>query len=86
MVVIWMLVLAMGLALTMPRAVSHYQARLPYAPECPHCHAVTSQRSADSAFDRLCATIAATPVRSCARCGWAGRMRWRPAFERARQH
>jgi hypothetical protein len=82
---LWMLVMV-SLALTTPRAITRYLARLPYAPECPHCRAVTSQRTVHGVIDRLCSVVTATPVRTCARCGWAGRMRWRPAWERARQH
>jgi hypothetical protein len=85
MLLTWLVVMAMIAAMT-PRAVSHYLGRLPYAPECPHCGAVTGQTAHRGAVDRACALLAATPVRTCARCGWAGRMRWRPAYERARQH
>jgi hypothetical protein len=79
----WVLVLAVGAA-AMPRVLSHYVGRLPFAPECPCCHAVTSQTAVHGLADRLCALIDATPVRTCARCGWAGRMRWRVAREHAR--
>jgi hypothetical protein len=85
MLITWMLVLA-TMAVMMPRLISHYLGRLPYAPECPDCHAVTGQATRHGAADRICALLAATPVRTCARCGWAGRMRWRPAYERIRQH
>jgi hypothetical protein len=61
----------------------HYLARLPEAPACPDCHAVTRAHGPATALDRLCALAYATPVRLCARCGWAGRMRWRLATERA---
>jgi hypothetical protein len=77
----WMLAVA---ALTAPFAVVHYLNRLPYAPECPHCRAVTAQAAQVPGWcDRACAAIAATPVRSCTRCGWSGRMRWRWATQHA---
>jgi hypothetical protein len=71
-------------AFAAPAAAALYLGRLPYAPECPHCRAVTSgARGGGTRLDRLCALAAATPVRSCARCGWAGRMRWKLAPQRA---
>jgi len=80
---LWLMVGAVVVGIT-PWVVSHYLGRLPYAPECPHCRAVTGQAPARGLADRVCAVVAATPVRTCARCGWAGRMRWRLAHERAR--
>jgi hypothetical protein len=78
--------LALMLAVLLPWAAVHYLARLPYAPACPRCRMVTGQPSArEGWFDRLAATVSATPVRTCARCGWAGRMRWRIAVERVRR-
>ena len=77
--------LALTLAVALPLAAHHYLARLPYAPECPHCRAVTGQPAHAGLFDRLAGLLAATPKRTCARCGWAGRMRWRLATERARR-
>ncbi|HSU17179.1 hypothetical protein [Longimicrobium sp.] len=77
-----MLVLVVGMVMGIPWLVTHYVHRLPYAPECPHCRAVTGQPPANGLVDRVCAVLAATPVRTCARCGWAGRMRWRLAQER----
>ena len=79
-----MMLIVLGLAAALPVAAQHYLSRLPYAPECPHCRAVTGQRQAAGVADRLAALLAATPVRHCARCGWAGRMRWKLARERAR--
>lgn len=76
------LVLAL-LLIAAPVAVSLYLSRLPLAPACPYCHAVTGQRGPEDALDRVLAALAATAVRSCARCGWAGRMRWRLATQRA---
>lgn len=85
---IWVIstvLVVMALA-TAPLLLNHYVARLPYAPECPCCRTVTAQAPVHGAVDRLCALLTATPVRTCARCGWAGRMRWRIAHERVRPH
>jgi hypothetical protein len=79
-IVLAVLVVALG-----SWTLTHYLHRLPYAPECPHCHAVTGQAAAHGVVDRACALLTATPVRHCARCGWAGRMRWRLAHERVRE-
>jgi hypothetical protein len=81
-VVLWIGLFA--LAVAVPWAAARYLGRLPYAPECPRCRAVTGQRARPGVLDRACGLLAATPVRTCARCGWAGRMRWRPAEERVR--
>jgi hypothetical protein len=62
-----------------PWVAARYQERLPYAPECPHCHSVTGQRPAHGAFERAYEALTASAVRTCTRCGWAGRMRWRLA-------
>jgi hypothetical protein len=78
------IVLVVGMVAAVHWTLTQYVLRLPYAPECPHCHAVTGQTAADGVLDRACAVLAATPVRHCARCGWAGRMRWRLAHERVR--
>jgi hypothetical protein len=82
---LWTVVLLAAGAMAMaPWMLSHYLARLPWAPECPDCRAVTAQAPVHGALDRVCALLAATPVRHCARCGWAGRMRWRVAPEHVR--
>ncbi|HEX8904760.1 MAG TPA: hypothetical protein VF771_07965 [Longimicrobiaceae bacterium] len=78
------IVLVVGILAVVPWTLTHYVHRLPYAPECPHCRAVTAQAPAHGPVDRVCALLAATPVRHCARCGWTGRMRWRLAHERVR--
>lgn len=78
------ILLMLGVTIAAPWVFSHYVGRLPYAPECPHCRAVTGQTPVHGLLDRVYAMLAATPVRTCGRCGWAGRMRWRLAAERAR--
>lgn len=70
-------------AAALPLLAAHHLARLPYAPECPHCRSVTGPPAHTGVADRLWASVAATPVRTCGRCGWAGRMRWKVAAERA---
>jgi hypothetical protein len=67
-----------------PWVLTHYVGHLPYAPECPHCSSVTGQRPAYGAVDRAYEALTASAVRTCTRCGWAGRMRWRLAPERVR--
>jgi hypothetical protein len=70
--------------MAVPWVLTRYLGRLPYAPECPHCQTVTvtGQRRAHGTLDRACEALTATAVRTCTRCGWAGRMRWRLAPER----
>jgi hypothetical protein len=71
------------LAVGAPFAVAQYLTRLPWAPSCPHCRAVTAQSGGGSTLDRVWVALATTPVRRCTRCGWQGRMRWRWATQRA---
>jgi drug/metabolite transporter (DMT)-like permease len=78
----FVLVVAAMVAVAAPWVLARYLGRLPYAPECPHCHTVTGQRPARGALERAYEALTASTVRSCARCGWAGRMRWRLAPER----
>jgi hypothetical protein len=80
----WIGVAVLVAVMVLPGVLSRYLARLPYAPECPKCAAVTGQRPARTAVERACAALTASAVRSCTRCGWAGRMRWRLAPERVR--
>lgn len=78
---IWILLLLTMLGATLYAA--HVLVRLPYAPECPACRCVTAQPLHTTRFDRILAHSGVS-FRSCPRCGWAGRMRWRLAEERAR--
>ena len=66
--------------------LARWVGRLPYAPGCPHCHAVTGQRPAHGRLELLYARFTATAARTCTRCGWAGWMRWRLAPERVAGH
>lgn len=79
----WMLFVG-AVALALPWGAQHYLHRLPYAPECPRCRAVTGQPSEAGVADRFLSLLSATSLRICTRCGWAGRMRWKLAAERAR--
>ncbi|HEX5724943.1 MAG TPA: hypothetical protein VFX98_05730 [Longimicrobiaceae bacterium] len=84
MLMVVSMTMILALAAAVPLVAAHYLARLPFAPECPQCRSMTGQPQPHTLVDRLCALMAATPVRRCGRCGWAGRMRWRLAGERAR--
>lgn len=80
-----MVLVLLVMVITVVWMLSRYVGRLPYAPECPHCWAITGQRPAHGWPEYLCERLTATAVRTCARCGWAGRMRWRLAPERVRR-
>ena len=75
-------VLLLAVVAAAPWVLARYLGQLPYAPECPHCRTVTGQRPARGPLERAYAALTASAVRSCTRCGWAGRMRWRLAPER----
>jgi hypothetical protein len=62
-----------------PWLLARWLGRLPYAPECPHCRTVTGAQAARGRLERAYERLTATALRSCAQCGWAGRMRWRLA-------
>ena len=82
---LWIGFVLLIVVMAVPWVLTRYLGRLPYAPECPHCHTVTTgQRPARGAFERAYEALTASAVRSCTRCGWAGRMRWRLAPERVR--
>ncbi|HEU0302031.1 MAG TPA: hypothetical protein VFR37_21425 [Longimicrobium sp.] len=78
---IWILLLLTMVGATLYAA--HHLVHLPYAPECPTCRSVTAQPGHTTRVDRMLARSGVS-FRSCPRCGWAGRMRWRLAEERAR--
>jgi hypothetical protein len=83
LLLLWMVIVA-GLLLGMSAYVTHQLTSLPYAPECPTCRGVTTNRVRLSRMDRLLARSGADN-RHCPRCGWNGRMRWRLAEERVRR-
>jgi hypothetical protein len=67
-----------------PVLVWWYVQRLPFAPDCPSCRAVTRQASEGVVLTRWILGAATTVVRECTSCGWHGRMRWRWAPTRSR--
>lgn len=75
--------IAVALAAT-PLLIERYVAGLPDAPSCPTCRGVTQTTARGWLPDRLLSTAMLTAVRSCTRCGWRGRMRWRWAEDRVR--
>ena len=81
---LWIGFVLLFVVMAVPGVLTRYVGQLPYAPECPHCAAVTGQRPAHGTFERAYEALTASAVRSCTRCGWAGRMRWRLAPERVR--
>lgn len=74
----------LALLLLVPVLVRHYLEHLPFAPNCPVCHALTGPAGAHALGMRLIPAFAHTVVRRCVRCGWKGRMRWRWAPGAAR--
>lgn len=65
-----------------PALVRRYVGRLPEAPECPGCFAVTRMAEGGWLPSFLHRRFPITAVRECTRCGWRGRMRWRWAPRR----
>jgi len=62
-----------------------YVQRLPVAPTCPSCRAVTRESGARAWAAQIVPALAVTFVGECSRCGWRGRMRWRWATRSARK-
>lgn len=69
------LVLLGLLAVAVPLLVGSYLGRLPEAPACPECRALTLARPEAGWF--LIARLVPVTLRECTQCGWRGRMRWR---------
>jgi Zn ribbon nucleic-acid-binding protein len=65
------------LCLAAPTLAWWYLQRLPFAPDCPTCRAVTRQAGDGVLADRWVMAAVAIAHRECTRCGWRGRMRWR---------
>jgi len=82
MIEIAMIAVLLAAAALAPWLLSRWVGRLPVAPECPHCRTVTGGHVPRGALERACARLTATAMHTCARCGWAGRMRWRLAPQR----
>jgi hypothetical protein len=78
-----LLTLALAFAsLVVPLLLYAYHARLPWAPSCPCCRAVTREVGSGWSALALVPSFASTSVSECGSCGWRGRMRWRWARER----
>lgn len=65
--------------------LGQYRERLPVAPSCPSCRAVTSGVAGGELLTYIFPSFAATVLRECTRCGWSGRMRWRVAPKTVRR-
>lgn len=70
---------AAAVAFAVPLVAAWYLSHLPDAPHCPACRAVTAERLRPSSLDRWLARLGGADLRTCPRCGWIGRMRWRLA-------
>jgi hypothetical protein len=70
--------------LASPILVQHYVARLPWAPTCPSCRAVTREVLSRWSAIELVPSFASTSVSECGVCGWRGRMKWKWARESVR--
>lgn len=80
-------VLLLGAAtilLLVPSLTERYVRRLPDAPWCPGCRALTRGQAEGGVMALLLPALAATVRGECQRCGWRGRMRLRLAPEGAR--
>jgi hypothetical protein len=67
--------------LLFPTLVDRYLQRLPDAPLCPGCHALTRGPNEPGMAACLLPILATTVFRECLTCGWKGRMRLRFAAE-----
>jgi len=81
-----MLILLFGAAgvLLLPAFFERYVRRLPDAPNCPGCRALTRASSGAGIAGLLLPMFSTTVIRECGVCGWRGRMRLRFAAEGAR--
>lgn len=73
-----------ALALAAPFLLAAYVQRLPVAPACPSCRAVTRAVDRECLAASLRSLLPSTYVGECGRCGWRGRLRWRWATRRVR--
>lgn len=60
-----------------PLLVLAYIQRLPVAPACPSCRAVTREIDRKWLPAWAIHLLSTTYLGECTRCGWRGRMRWR---------
>jgi hypothetical protein len=73
-----------ALVIALPYLLQYYIARLPAAPACPSCRAVTRETSSVWLWLDRFPSLATTYIGECNRCGWRGRLRWRWAARRVR--
>jgi hypothetical protein len=69
--------LSLAIALGAVLAIRQYVQRLPVAPACPCCSAVTRMSHSGPDPLRFVPHLVATSRGECTRCGWSGRMRWK---------
>jgi hypothetical protein len=85
----WSMEIALGFSLVMAfgvlAALCQYVQRLPVAPACPCCSAVTRMTHSGPDPLRFVPHLVATSHGECTRCGWSGRMRWKWATRTARR-
>jgi hypothetical protein len=67
--------------LAAPYLVHQYVARLPWAPTCPSCRAVTREVLSRWSPIEFMPSLASTSLSECGVCGWRGRMKWKWARE-----
>lgn len=75
-----------ALLIALPVALCLYLQRLPVAPACPSCRAVTREVSRGWSSLQMVPALATTFLGECTRCGWRGRMRWRWATRTVRNN
>jgi len=85
MMLVLMVIVMVALAvLILPASFDQYVRRLPDAPRCPGCRALTRGSGGPGLVAALLPVLATTMIRECSVCGWRGRMRLRFAIEGAR--
>lgn len=73
-----------ALSLAVPFVLLAYFQRLPVAPSCPLCRALTRERESRWGALPVVTLLPTTYLGECTRCGWHGRMRWRWATRSVR--
>ena len=81
----WLAAALAVLLLLAHRLLQRYRERLPLAPTCPHCRALTRPLGSGELLARLLPLLADTCRGECVRCGWRGRMRWKWASRPVRR-
>jgi hypothetical protein len=78
-------VVALTLVPVLFGAAERYLERLPDAPVCPGCRALTRGPDTVGWLALLLPALSHTVIRECLGCGWRGRMRLRLVPEGARR-